>query len=145
MFYSLFEIALSKPRLGKYLVAVQGNHEKAMYLYKLNMQLSQALFGILHIFEVTLRNSIDLYYCSYFNNKDWLRDGCGEDGMFSQPGLTRSGYDAKAKILKIQSKLGESYSHDKLLTELSMGFWVYLFAPLEFKAGGQGLHKIYKM
>jgi len=41
------------------------------------------------------------------------------------------------------SRLGNRYTHDRLVAELSFGFWNYMFAPIQFLVGGQGLHKIY--
>lgn len=83
MTYPDFEKALSKPRIGRFLLAVNGDYNKAIQLYKLNIQLSQTLYGLLSIFEVTLRNNIDQHYRQHFNDNEWLKNQCGQSGMFS--------------------------------------------------------------
>jgi hypothetical protein len=40
MTYNDFEIALSKPRIGRFLLAANGDQDKALRLYKQNIQLS---------------------------------------------------------------------------------------------------------
>ena len=39
--------------------------------------------------------------------------------------------------------LSAGYAHDKLLAELSFGFWRYQFASKEFSAAGSTLHNIF--
>lgn len=143
MNYSDFERALSKPRIGRFLIAANHNKEKALLIYRQNIELSKALFGILGIFEVTMRNHIDLFYQEKFKDKEWLKNQCGQGGIFSHPSFSKYGYDTRTKILTTISKLGIRYTHDRLVAELSFGFWNYMFAPIQFLVGGQGLHKIY--
>jgi hypothetical protein len=143
MNYYDFETALSKPRIGRFLLAAKGEKAKALHLYKLNIQLSQTLFGLLSIFEVTLRNHIDQYYKTYFNDYEWLKNNCEANGMFNHPSFEKSSFESKAKILTTIIQLGNRYNHDRLVAELSFGFWTYMFAPIQFMAGGQGLHKIF--
>ena len=143
MTYSDFEIAFSKPRIGRFLLAAKGDQEKALRLYKQNIQISQTLFGLLSIFEVTLRNKIDQYYRNYFKDNDWLKNNCDEAGIFSHPSFLKFGFETRTKILTTYTLLGKRYTHDRLVAELSFGFWSYMLAPVQFIAGGQGLHKIY--
>jgi hypothetical protein len=49
------------------------DNEKAMYLYKANIALSQQLYGVIGIFEVIFRNSIDRHFISK-KGKNWLED-----------------------------------------------------------------------
>jgi hypothetical protein len=143
MTYNDFEIALSKPRIGRFLLAANGDQDKALRLYKQNIQLSQALFGLLCIFEVTLRNQIDQHYREHFNDNEWLKNNCGQGGIFSHPMFSKYGFESRTKILTTFAQLGKRYNHDRLVAELSFGFWTYMFAPIQFVVGGQGLHKIY--
>lgn len=143
MIYNDFEIALSKPRIGRFLLAANGDQEKTLRLYKLNIQLSQVLFGLLSIFEVTLRNHIDQHYRIRFNDTEWLKKQCGQGGMFSHPLFAKYGFESRTKVLTIFAQLDKRYNHDRLVAELSFGFWTYMFAPIQFMVGGQGLHKIY--
>lgn len=143
MTYSDFERAFSQPRLGRFLLAAKGDQQKALYLYKLNIQLSECLFGVMSIFEIVLRNHIDRYYEQYFNDKEWLKNQCGQGGMFSHPSFIRSGFETRTRILTTIAQLGNSYTHDRLVAKLNFGFWTYMFSPIQFRVGGQGLHKIY--
>lgn len=144
MSYTEFEKAFSKPRLGRFLLAASGNKDKALLLYKLNIQISQRLFGVLSIFETTLRNQIDQHYRQHFNDNEWLKNQCGQSGMFSHSSFAKYGFESRTKVLTTFARLGNRYNHDRLVAELSLGFWTYIFAPIQFIVGGQGLHKIYR-
>lgn len=143
MTFSDFEQAFSPPRLGKFLFSVKGSQPEALALYKLNIELSECLFGIMSIFEVVLRNHIDRYYRQYFNDYEWLKNQCGQGRLFSHPSFIHSGFESRTKILTTIAQLGRRYTHDRLVAELNFGFWTYMFAPIQFRVGGQWLHKIY--
>jgi hypothetical protein len=51
---------LSEPRYGRFRVACGGKHESAVDLYEWHAVLSMACFGLIHHFEVLLRNAIDI-------------------------------------------------------------------------------------
>lgn len=51
---------LSEPRYGRFRVACGGEHESAVDLYEWHAVLSMACFGLIHHFEVLLRNAIDI-------------------------------------------------------------------------------------
>ena len=53
-----FEATLSLERFARYLEWRSGDHERALELYALNTQLSEALYTPLQILEITLRNRI---------------------------------------------------------------------------------------
>lgn len=77
MKFHAFEIAISAKRLARFITACNGNRGKALLLYKTNIRASQALFSILSIFEVVLRNEIDKHYRVKFalqnnGNDEWL-------------------------------------------------------------------------
>ena len=144
MEFSDFEKALSKPRIGRFLVSANQDKEKALRLYRQNIELSKTLFGLLSIFEVTIRNYIDKHYREKFSDSEWLKKQCGQGGIFSHPSFIRYGFEPRTKILTTIAKLGTKYSHDRLVAELSFGFWNYMFAPIQFLVGGQSLHKIYE-
>lgn len=143
MTYSDFERAFSPPRLEKFLIAAKGDQQEAIELYKLNIRLSGCLFGVLSIFEVVLRNLVDLHYRQLFGDKEWLKNQCGQGGMFGHPSFSRYGFESRTRILTTIAQLGKRYTHDRLVAELNFGFWTYMFAPIQFRVGGQGLHKIY--
>jgi hypothetical protein len=50
---------LSEPRYARFLDAAGGDHERAVALYEWHAELSVASFGLIHHFEVLLRNAVD--------------------------------------------------------------------------------------
>lgn len=92
-----------------------------MTLYRANLRLSQEIFSVLSVFEVVLRNQIDTHYKTMFypliGNDEWLLHA-------TNPG-------------------GRGYTHDKLVAELTFGFWRFQFASKEFMAAGSSLHRIF--
>jgi len=138
MNYANFEQIMSTPRMNRYLVACGNNSRKAMTLYRKNLHLSQELFTIICCFEVALRNSINNHYTNLYGN-DWLRDSISTGGIFDNPACHR----AKELINKSLSKLSNNYTHNKLLAEMDFGFWRYLFAQPQFRAGCQTLLHIF--
>lgn len=144
MDYNDFEKVLSKPRLGRFLIAANQNKDKALRMYRQNIELSKALFGLLSIFEVAIRNYIDKHYQAKFGDYEWLKNQCAHRGIFSHPSFLKYGFEPRIKILTTVTKLGNRYTHDRLVAELSFGFWIYMFAPIQFFVGGQSLHKIYE-
>ena len=130
MNYTKYERALSKPRMNRFLIAAKRDETDAIRLYQLNIQLSQQLFGLIGIFEVTLRNHIDDYYKLKFNDSEWLKNQASEDGIFNHPSFISHQYQSRNHILKTIEKLKNNYHHDKLISALNFGFWIYMFAPL---------------
>lgn len=62
----------SVPRMRKYLIACAGNKQKAMQLYRYNIRLCQRFYGVLNLFEVMLRNAINVHYTAYYSDPDWI-------------------------------------------------------------------------
>lgn len=147
--YPSLEQAISTPRLSRYLTACNNRKGKALSLYRLNIELSQEVFGVLSIFEVTLRNAINLHYGNQFQpitgNREWLVTQSGTGGFLMDPTLMnpRGRYESSALVQKAKNNLGALYTHDKLVGELMFGFWRYLFAPFQFAAGGNTLLRIF--
>ena len=138
MNYSDFERIMSATRMNRYLTACGNNTRKAMTLYRKNLHLSQELFTVISCFEVALRNSINRHYSNLYGN-NWLRDSISTGGIFDNTGCRR----AKEVINKSLTKLSGNYTPAKLLTEMDFGFWRYLFAQPQFRAGGQTLLHIF--
>ncbi len=74
MEYIDFEKALSKPRIGRFIIAARQDKKKALRIYLLNIELSKTLFGLLSIFEVTIRNFVDKHYREKFGDNEWLKN-----------------------------------------------------------------------
>ena len=129
---------MSAPRMSRYCRSCRGNTRRAMTLYRENLKLSQELFTIVGCFEVALRNAIDRHY-SYKFGFEWLRQSVERGGMFDQPSCKGT-----ADLIKYNySTLKERYSPSKLVSSMAFGFWRYLFAKPQFKAGGQSLLQIF--
>ncbi len=84
--------------------------------YKLNLLLSEKYYILLSIFEISLRNTLNNFLISKFST-EWLHNNVLHKD-------TKKRIDeAKNKI--IQRK--ESVTNDKIIAELSFGFWTSLF------------------
>ena len=138
MKYFDFEKIMSAPRMNRYVVACSYKTRKAMTLYRLNLKLSQELFTIISCFEIALRNFIDYHYKSIHGN-DWLRNAINYGGMFDIYQCRKT----KRIIERGLRKLNHNYTHSKLIAEMDFGFWRYLFAQPQFRAGGQTLLRIF--
>ncbi|GAP71676.1 hypothetical protein SAMD00024442_16_31 [Candidatus Symbiothrix dinenymphae] len=135
MTYNEYEKALSKPRLDRYRASCNQDENKALILYRYNIELCQKFYGVLSIFEVVLRNAIDEHYKICLSDCDWLQTQ-------SQSGFLE---DYQKQIFKERDKLVNSntYSHDKLVASLSLGAWTYMFSQTCYKNAGKTLLQIF--
>jgi hypothetical protein len=143
MQYEDFEKILSYARLSRFLKACNGDKQKALKLYRLNIELSQNCYAILSMFEVALRNAIDVHYSNHFNDKEWLKNQCIGKGFLNDNAFQTGRFKSKKKVDSAIRELGVRYTHDRVIASLSFGFWVNLFAPIQFRLAGQNLHKIF--
>lgn len=138
MKYTEFEKIMSSDRMNRYRQACGGNTRKAMTLYRRNLKLSQEFFTIISCFEIALRNAINDQYKAIHGNQ-WLFNAAQAGGFFHSQ-RTR----VTCKIInKAITELGANYTHPKLVASLGFGFWRYLFATNQFRAGGQNLLQIF--
>ncbi|MCE2890080.1 MAG: hypothetical protein ACK5TM_00415 [Methylobacterium sp.] len=105
---------ISAPRFATYKQWASGNEDIALRLYTYNVQLSAALYGPLHIFEVSLRNSIDSALVSKFGIS-WPDDHA--------VGLSLYQIDCIAAARKTLAKENKAGTHPQLVAELNLGFW----------------------
>jgi len=138
MKYSEFEKIMSFSRMNRYEVACGRDSRKAMTLYRMNLRLSQELFTVISCFEVAIRNAIDREYTARLG-ADWLRDVANAGGIFDKGNCIRT----KEIIGRALTKLGRNYTHHKLLTDMDLGFWRFLFAQPQFSAGSHTLLKVF--
>ncbi len=138
-----FEKLISKPRFERYLLACQNNPEKAIDLYKQNIQKSMEMYELLSFFEIILRNKIDEHYKIKYHyevgSENWLKFAASTKGFYDHTQTLKT----KESIVHGISSLGKNYSHNKLIAELNFGFWRFQFAPKEFRAAGSSLHQIF--
>ena len=124
--------------MTKYKIACNGNANDALTLYRYNIKLCQKFYGILNVFEVVLRNAIDEHYKAVFNDKDWICTQLQKGGMLELAPHRAEVEKTVASLVK-QGK----YTHDRLVSSVTFGFWTYLFTKKPFKIGGQNLLEIF--
>jgi hypothetical protein len=124
--------------MARYVNACGGDTRKAMTLYRLNLRLSQELFTLISCFEVCLRNRVCNHYMPLMGG-DWLKDAATPGGIFDDPSTGRT----QRIINDAVRRLGPHYTHFKLMAEMDFGFWRYLFAGPQFRAGGQTLLAVF--
>lgn len=141
MLYSEFEDIISPHRMQRYLAACNSNTRKAMTLYRYNIRLSQELLAVIGCFEVALRNRINQYFIQQDGN-DWLRDLILPNGKFYSD--IRVG-KTKRIITKAYQELlrSNTYSHNKLLSQMEFGIWKYMFSNVQYNLTGQSLLSIF--
>ena len=114
------EESLSPERLSTYLIATQGDRERAVRLYTWNTAVSGAFYGPLQTLEVTLRNAMHIrlvarYGLAWYDNPDARLDsGCLERVATAKADLASSGHAAEPP---------------RMVAALSFGFWVSLLGP----------------
>src|SRR5258708_5746201 len=135
---SQFHTAISEPRYLRYLAAC-GNKDRALALYRANIVLSQQLYGVIGVFEVILRNSIDRHMIDQHGN-EWLEEAVAPGGYFD---INLGCEDSYHSVQEAIQKLAFEYTHDRLITKLTFGFWTYQFASKEFAAAGSTLLEIF--
>jgi len=136
MKYSDFQTALSIPRIDKYKDACGGDKNKALILYRWNINLCQEFYGVLGAFEVVLRNAIDRHYASILTDPNWL-DTKANDGTF------QSIFSNKINTEIIKLRAEKRYTHNRLVASLSFGTWTALFTRNNYRALGSNLLAIF--
>lgn len=63
---------LSPARLNKYAQACGNDRAKTLRLYQYNIKLSQRFYGVIGMFEIMLRNAINIHYQGYFHDTNWI-------------------------------------------------------------------------
>jgi hypothetical protein len=100
---------ISLSRLGSY-----SNLEE----YNLNLILSKNLYIPLSVLEVSIRNAINKHFTQFYGN-GWLIN----EASFLQRDAIKKITESKNRILERK----ETLTSEKLIAELSFGFWTSLF------------------
>lgn len=111
------EAAFSQTRLQPY-IAARGSRSKGIELYTLNVQLCQALYPVLHTFEVTLRNAVH-HAISGTHGPKWYAPG-------RFPLRQSEVQDINGALAKLRQQ-GKKSTPGRLIAELNLGFWTNLF------------------
>jgi hypothetical protein len=114
-----FEKVFSNERMQKFFDRYPGNETKAIVHYQINIELSEAFYPVLSIFEIALRNSLNRELTTHFGTDDWYIH------MASTPGLKELNKEI-SNAKRHLSKRGETIAANKIVAELTLGFWVRL-------------------
>ena len=113
----LLESAFSAQRMSKYISLYPDHEEYAVLHYKENLKLAESLYISLSVFEVALRNAISRQMERMTGRKDWY-------AVFpSTPALKSLNPDITQAVKHIANR-GEHVEPDKIIAELTFGFWV---------------------
>ena len=135
MRYKDYERALSVPRIKKYLLACNGDKNKALILYRYNIKLCQKFYGVLGVLEVVLRNAINEHFIAQLGDTNWLISQ-------AQNGFLVNYHDT---VVKERDRLiyNRKYTHDRLIASLSLGVWTSMFSRNCYKKSGKTLLQIF--
>lgn len=118
--YEELEKFLSKQKLEPYLKETNGSKDKALNLFKYNLELSSQMYKALQIFELSTRNIFNIYlsrrYGTNWLNREEILNG--NNGEYYD--LIKNINTAKERINK------DSFDNNDILSNLSIGFWVKL-------------------
>lgn len=110
----------SRARLGRYLAARGGDTSKAANDYEKNVLLSEAMMPVLNTLEVALRNGIDARLSGLYGRRDWW------DTWINDPNFSWQSKEISKVKIKLKHRR-ELQTPDKVLAELTFGFWISLF------------------
>jgi hypothetical protein len=132
----VIERALSIERLAKYLALANGDKRLAIRLYERNISLSEALYGVIQGFEIAFRNALHCVLTEKIGRPDWY------DHIAWEEKEAESIRKAKQNI-EIR---GRTVTPDRVIAELTLGFWVQLTAGKYEKAlWVKYLHRVFPL
>ncbi len=115
----VFNLHLSEQRLNAYADPTENDFERTLIRYQANIIICEALYPILHLIEVTVRNHI-YQAISRKKQESWLTN-------VSERWMRNS---ELVKIQKAKNKLNDQnkdHEPGRLIAELNFGFWTSLF------------------
>ena len=108
------ERTITKERLKRYLGATAKDLPRALRLYEYNVQLSEALYGLLHGLEVAVRNAANHALAASYGTPTWY-----DHSPLSQ--------HWKQQLADAKNAVGAT-TPGKVIAELTFGFWVELLS-----------------
>lgn len=128
-FYEKVENSITSIRLSVYKERTHDDYT-ALASYLFNIEVCRALYTPLHMFEIVLRNSVDKHLQIFTGEKDWF-----DNNVIP---LTPIGVamiqEAKDTILAHN----KTVTHDRIISELNLGFWTSLFSKTYSQCSFQG-------
>ncbi|MFI3902602.1 hypothetical protein [Ochrobactrum sp. S1502_03] len=106
--------ALSAERIGRYIDAANGDIKRAYELYAVNAQVSNAMYILLHMLEICLRNGFHFALTTKYGH-DW----------FDQVGVIKT-ISQRQKISEAKLRLvsdRKPIEPGRLVASLTFGFW----------------------
>lgn len=125
------EKLFSKERLKPYYLR-SSNHQEALQLYKVNIQLSEAFYTTLSVVEVVLRNAIHYSCKRYFKDEYWFKNKLPAELV--------------KQVIKTETKIKSEYkiiTADRIVSELTFGFWTTLFNRKYASLLWKPLHQVF--
>jgi hypothetical protein len=120
-FFDHFRTSVSAPRLASYRAAppAESSSLDVVILYLENIKRAQQVMPGLHLLEVTLRNQMHNALTTALGSSDWY------DAPYL---LKKQQLDQLAKARSKIQAAGKSETPDYIVAEITLGFWVGLFA-----------------
>lgn len=127
------EAALSLERFGRYVDWAAGDRQRALELYTLNTQVSEALYIALQTLEIGLRNRVHGAMASRHGER-W----------FEQANLIKVSHQASQVADAIAELVGggKEATPGRIVAALSFSFWTAMFSPNYEPLWRSTLHKI---
>lgn len=119
-------LAISNPRLGKYINAAGHDVTRALNLYRWNALIGECFHFPLQATEITLRNSINKALSKQFG-RAWHES---EDFVRILTPETQA--DLATSLRRLRNRL-ESFNPDDVVASMSFGFWSCLMEPRYFQ------------
>lgn len=116
---SFFEKVFSNKRMERYFRLYPDDESRAILHYKSNLELAEAFYTSLSVFEVTLRNALCRELETMTGREDWYAT------FPTTPGLSRLNHYITQASQQIIGR-HEVITPSKIVAELTFGFWVSL-------------------
>lgn len=116
---AFFNKVFSDKRMERYFTLYPHDEKRAITHYRCNLQLSEAMYVSLSVFEVTLRNALCRELRQMTSRDDWY-------AVFpNTPGLSNLNRYITQAAKQISGR-HEQITPSKIVAELTLGFWVSL-------------------
>lgn len=115
-----FQKVFSNERTLKYFDKYPSDDDMAIKHYNYNVLLSETFYPLLSTFEIALRNSINREMIACFNSDSWTNN------LKSIQELS----ELHKEIIKAENLIqnrNEKINQNKIIAELTLGFWIRLF------------------
>lgn len=111
---------LSESRYRRYLKRCDENHEAALAYYAFNVRVAQASYVVLEAGEILLRNQIHRQLAKSHHKLNWYEDWLKDENY-------RHVHKKIKYAIQTIKKRKEQENADKVIAEMTLGFWVSIF------------------